>query len=494
MTDIVLVNVPGTLTNKPLMAPALLKASLEKEGFTCKTIDFNARFYSEVNDSALHELEKYFIGPDIDVTDSAHSLAENIISLYATEILQYNPNFVGISVFTYQSRVAAKLLSIELKKHSDSKIILGGQGIIDGGILGKSGFGQTLLESNLIDYYIRSEGESSLVELLKGNTAYPGINSNSFKQIDNLDLLPWANYDDYDFSLYTKKSIPMLSSRGCVRSCSFCDIHSHWKYRYRSGNDVANEMIFQAQKYNIEDFVFGDSLINGNLKEFKKFIEILSTYNKTAEKKLKWSSQFIVRNQQQLNESYWENLAASGAYNLAIGIETGSDKVREHMNKKFTNDDIDYTLGMFEKYGITCVFLIITGYPTETKLDFQETINMFTKYKQYSNTVITSVTPGSGLGILSGTPLFEHAAEENIQLDKIETNWIAWNNLDLTVDEKIHRRQFLVDHLRKLGYNVSITDNAAFTMMLDKKDYYKKRQHIMIKIKKENNNGSRSEI
>lgn len=484
MIDIVIVNVPGTLVNKPLMAPALLKASVEKEGFTCRTIDFNARLYSEFTDSELHELEKYFIGPDIDTTHTAHILAENVISLYANEILQYNPAFVGISVFTYQSRVAAKLLSIKLKKNLGPKIVLGGQGIIDGGILGESGFGQKLLDSNLIDYYIRSEGESSLVELLKGNTTYPGINSNSFKQIDDLDLLPWANYDDYDFNLYTTKAIPMLSSRGCVRSCSFCDIHSHWKYRYRSGEDVANEMIYQSQKYNIENFVFGDSLINGSLKEFKKFVKILSTYNKTAGKKLKWSSQFIIRNHRQLDELYWENLASSGAYNLAIGIETGSDKVREHMNKKFTNSDIDYTLEMFQKYNITCVFLIITGYPTETKLDFQETINMFTKYKKYSNTVITSVTPGSSLGILPGTPLFEHAAEENIQLDKIETNWIAWNNIDLTVDEKIFRRQFLVDHLQKLGYNVSVNDAAAFTMMLDKKDYYKKRQHLMIKVKK----------
>ena len=37
---------------------------------------------------------------------------------------------------------------------------------------------------------------------------------------------------------------------------------------------------------------------------------------------------------------------------MAIGVETGSDSVRMHMNKKFNNADLDYTMSMLEKYNI----------------------------------------------------------------------------------------------------------------------------------------------
>ena len=41
MYDIIIINVPGTVSRLVPAAPAILKASVEKNGFSCKTIDFN---------------------------------------------------------------------------------------------------------------------------------------------------------------------------------------------------------------------------------------------------------------------------------------------------------------------------------------------------------------------------------------------------------------------------------------------------------------------
>jgi len=459
MIDIVIITVPEVVNRLQQAAPALLKASVESHGFTCSTIDYNARFYHEVNDT--NSLETYF---STGLNTEEKERAEQLVESWAKELIKLDPEFVGISVFTYQNRIATELFCRALKRLSNVKIILGGQGLSEGGILGISGFGKLMFEQKLADFWIRSEGEISLVELLKGNYSYPGINSDTFQQIDNLDSLPFPDYSDYQLDLYDVKSVPITGSRGCVRACSFCDIHDHWKYRYRSGRSIAEEIIHQNKKHQITHFNFSDSLINGSLKEFNKFTKIITDHNKTLDNKITWRSQFIVRSKNQVNDEYWENIARSGGGNLAIGVETGSDGVRAHMNKKFSNEDLDYTMSKLQQYNITCIFLMIVGYPTETDKDFQDTLDMFTKYKPYANQIIVDVAIGSTLGILPGTPLHYRADEFNIVLDKYENNWMALDNPDLTLEKRLQRREKLKEHLISLGYKLQ--DNTEHMMKI----------------------------
>jgi radical SAM superfamily enzyme YgiQ (UPF0313 family) len=480
MLDLVIISVPGIMRKLPQAAPALLKASVEAAGFTCKTIDFNARFYQEVTKS--DGLETYFAtGLNIE----EHNRASELVESWTRDILKLNPKFVGISVFTYQNRIATRLFCEQLRKLSNIKIILGGQGLSDGGIQGQTGFGKELHDKKLTDFWIRSEGEISLVELLKGNTDYSGINSNHFVQIDNLDSIPFPNYDDYELDLYEVRALPVTGSRGCVRSCSFCDVHEHWKYRYRSGKNMADELLHLSEKYHVSKFNFSDSLINGNLKEFNKFTKILAEHNKTATNPITWSSQFIVRSDGQVNDEYWQNIADSGGGNLAIGVETGSDQVRLHMNKKFTNQDLDYTMSMLSKFNITCYFLMIVGYPTETDQDFQDTLDMFARYQPYISNIV-EINIGSTLGILPGTPLFNNAEQLNIILDKYENNWIALDNPELTLTKRIERADVLHKHLLKLGYRVPKGSNEHMMQILNNnKEMFDKRLMIkkMIRLK-----------
>jgi len=483
--DIVIISVPGTLSQTIPSAPALLKASVESAGFTCKYIDFNIRLYNEDIEN-IRELEGYFTtGLNITVENQAIQLIET----WAKEIIEINPTYLGISVFTYQNRIATKIYCQYIKKNSNIKIILGGQGLADGGILGKMSYCEELYQQKLIDYWIRSEGEYSLVELLKGNIDYPGINSNEFKQIDNLDLIEYPNYDDYNLSFYSFQALPVTTSRGCIRSCSFCDIHDHWKYRYRRGHKVAEEIIMLSKKYNIKNFIFTDSLVNGNLKEFKKLCEILAEYNTTTKDPINWGGQYIVRAANQLTEKYWEILKKSGASNLAIGVETGSDSVRTHMNKRFTNEDLDYTMSMMEKYNITCIFLMIVGYPTETAEDFQQTKDMFTRYQHLAKDIIIETNIGSTLGILPGTPLYNNALMLNIELDSHENNWVAFDNPTLTLEERINRVNELQNHVNSLGFHTSNNYESIMAQITNNLELLNKRNKLkrMIKIKNLNN-------
>ena len=100
---------------------------------------------------------------------------------------------------------------------------------------------------------------------------------------------------------------------------------------------------------------------------------------------------------------------------------------------------------------------MIIGYPTETEKDFQESIDMFRKYKPYQS-IIDTVHLGSTLGVLPGTPLAEDHVHD-LSLNDGENFWIYEKNKSLTFKERIKRRLIAGEELQKMGYTISKNDN-----------------------------------
>ena len=167
--------------------------------------------------------------------------------------------------------------------------------------------------------------------------------------------------------------VPITGSRGCVRKCTFCDVKHYWpSFRYRSGKEIAEEMAQLFYQHGYKTFGFTDSLINGSLKAFRELCAEL----KGANIPTTWNGQFICRSEKQMPESLWADMAAAGCTDVNIGVESGSEQVRNHMKKKFSNDDMYYTFTMATKFKIQVVFNIIVGYPTETEENFEDTLTL----------------------------------------------------------------------------------------------------------------------
>ena len=413
-TDIVFCTVPYTETTLPLMAPAVLKSIATRAGKKSVTVDLNLELLKHLESvSNRYELLEFFhtgSAPDQVLGEIYH-----IHLQYADLIYSYGPSIVGLSVFTYNCQASTKLLSFILKKiNPDIKIIIGGAGI-GNNLLDKSKFGESLVKQKLIDFYIKGDGENSLYEYLTTQSVDSvGINTDQWTNLSNEDLaqLPIPDYSDYNFDAYDTlenaghRVVPILGSRGCVRNCSFCDIHNHWnKFTWRAGEHVFEEMLELNKKYQSTFFLFQDSLINGNQKEYKKMCLLLQEYNqdKSAEDKFKWGGYFILRPKNQFKEEDWKLTADAGANYLAIGIETLNDKARFHLGKKFTNDDIEFGLEMIQKYNIPVIFLFFTGYITDTEEDIDFVEEWLRSHVKYQN--VMSLNLGTPLGILAGTPL-----------------------------------------------------------------------------------------
>lgn len=457
--DIVFVNVPIIETDLPLQAPAILKATVEKHGFRSHTLDFNIlhRKYEKQDPEKYNLLKNYFITGRIE--KNKFSIVEQFIQ-HCCDILfeKFSPKFVGLSIFTHACQRAGEILAKKIKERNASiKIVIGGSGIRGNGINGTVEWPEKLKRTKVIDHFIVAEGEKSIVALLQNETR-GGLNNTDWVQITDLNNEVHPDYSDYDLAQYPEKRLMITGSRGCVRKCTFCDIHTHWKkFTYRSGESIFNEMMSQIQKHGVTNFQFTDSLLNGSMKAYRDFVTYLADYNDKADKKVQWQSQFIVRGQKQMTNDDWDKTKRSGAKALSLGIESGSEKIRNDMNKGFSQQDLDEFMEMAFKHKVKVRFLMIVGYPTETDKEFRETLDLFEKYKKYKD-VISEVTLGSTLGILPNTHLHDSLNSEYL-MNGGENFWLYDKNPSLDFRERIKRRIILGEHIENLGYSNPSHDN-----------------------------------
>ena len=181
---------------------ALIKGSIVKGGHECKIFDFNIDLdiMYENSKELLTPIENWFMNYNF-YSSKIFTIIEKLIDKWTNEILQYNPTHVGISVFSYNSQRATRMLSTVLKaKNPNIKIFIGGAGLNT-----DDKFPTHCLNERIIDCWIRGEGEKSVLEYLNDNTNYPGINGKPFIQIDNLEDLPFPDYSDYELKTYTNK-------------------------------------------------------------------------------------------------------------------------------------------------------------------------------------------------------------------------------------------------------------------------------------------------
>lgn len=500
MIDMLVVSLPVLDLQYPPSSPAIIKACVKAAGYSAATADLNMLLLDIcLSEEQFYSVQYVFenIGcttngskDPVDVFFDAHcDIVKKWVDQSIEIILKNSPRWLGISVFSYKSHKACLLLCTELRRREiPIKIVLGGRGassyalgpdhsqfkqkIINYfGPYPNKNFGETLLHYKLADRVIHGDGENAVVELLEqdNTTVVNGL-------IEDIDLerIPFMDFADYNLDKYryvNEITLPITGSKGCVRQCTFCDIPVLWpRFKYRSGEHVAKEMIYLYQQHGVKKFYMTDSLVNGSLKAFKEFISILAKHNKThPENAIKWVGQYITRSQSNsLDDDYYDLLKVSGGEGLTIGVESGSDSVRSHMRKQFTTADIDHELEQFSRRGIVCVLLFFSCYPTETWEDFVDTVKMFIRYQKYcANGTVYKLTLGTPYTHHSQTPLWN--MQESIGLHSQQGSDILWllsSNPELTYYERIRRRLILQEVATALGLPMS-RNTAELNQMID---------------------------
>jgi hypothetical protein len=452
--DILFCSAPGTFSQRPTLAPAILKSCVSAAGFHSSAIDLNIEVCNLIAQNPRKQLIENFFKSQKIHESIVDDLSE-LLDFCVNRIVEFNPRTVSLSLLTQDSQFFVIWLGYHLKNlHPNIKILIGGSGIKNFIAESQINFAELLKIRGYIDDYINGDGEVSIVEYLKNNRVYPGINSGTWTPIADLNSLPWPDFSDYNFSDYGEPGIPICDSRGCVRTCEFCDVIEHWKkYQYRTADNIFAEMQHQIQQHNITRFFFYNSLTNGNMKEFQKLLDLICDYNETnPTKQISWDGYFIVRNKKQHPEEFWEKIKKSNGY-LQLGIESVIEKVRVDLGKNFTNEDIDYHLDMAKKYSVPLLLLLIVGYPTETRKDFEFTKQWFRDRKQYAGNPIRQVV-FSLSAILPNTKLERKQTEYGIVRGEIPTVWMTPFN-EISTQDRLDYFDDLSELLQDLNMQVN---------------------------------------
>jgi hypothetical protein len=417
---VVIAAVPFIDSHRALSAPAVLKASLKEHGIDSVALDLNADIVTKLHRHPDRQLFLDFFYKQKIHQEVSDEIAR-MIDHCADQILYHNPTIVALSLFAGDCRVFCFWLSAAIRqRNKDVRIIIGGPGLLtlNNGIFN---FAETLKRLKLIDDYITGDGEVSIVKYVQGELDYPGINSTTWKAIDNISLMPIPDFSDYRFHLYNEPAMPIIDSRGCVQNCEFCDVIEQWtKFQYKTADKIFSEMMEHIERYKIYRFELRSSVSNGNLREFKKLVKMIAEYNrgKFESEQINWEGSFIIRPASQHTEELWQDLKDSNAF-LFMGVESIVEKVRIDLGKNFKNEDLDYHLAMTQKYQIPVNLLLIAGYPTETDEDYEFSKQWFRDRKHFSKNTVhlvqltsTAILPGTQLDRTMSKEEFYHPAAQ----------------------------------------------------------------------------------
>ena len=184
--------------------------SEKKENGNC-IIKYPKKIYCEYDNhdkKIIADLENYFtVNTTLD-TDT-QILVNQYYELVIKELVELNPKWIGFSVFTFQCQRACTEILQRLRSRYKGRIMIGGAGISTRGIASSNAdYANKLMEEGLIDAYIKGDGDIALIELMKNNFDYAGINGNPYAGVPDLNVIPkpdWSDVIDLPYRYHNRK-------------------------------------------------------------------------------------------------------------------------------------------------------------------------------------------------------------------------------------------------------------------------------------------------
>jgi anaerobic magnesium-protoporphyrin IX monomethyl ester cyclase len=309
-------------------------------------------------------------------------------------------------------------------------------------------FPQETLDNESVDAVVLGEPEFTLSEFLE-RKQFSDVEGIWYKQdskiiknpmrkpIDNLnslpfpawDLLPYNSYDGgSDLMRNLKPFVTVQTSRGCPHGCKYCPypIAQGRKYRYRSPENVVDELDWLISKLKIKSILFRDPEFALRKDNVKGICDgIIKRRLKVA-----WRCETRIEN---LDEELINTMAEAGCIGINMGIESSDTTVLHNVGRKAVPfDQAKKIIGFCKMKKIDTFCFFILGLPGETKKSAYSTIEYATRLDAMF-TQFTVATP------FFGTSLRRWAEEnnfiENNALSKITGYDAAMRNEYMTIKE-----------------------------------------------------------
>ncbi|MCF8095514.1 MAG: B12-binding domain-containing radical SAM protein [Desulfobacteraceae bacterium] len=358
------------------------------------------------------------------------------------QILSRNPDLVGFSATTagfldgYDMAVQIKAFMPEILT-------------VFGGVHVSAVGGRLLDDFECIDYLCMGEGEQTLAELADG-AAVPEIAGLAWRDPDgktvsnpdrshlpNLDSLPFPAYEKlagfpkkYNLPLFSYIQTPgatMVTSRGCLYRCSYCD-RSVFKngYRYNSAEYVYEHMRYLRNRFGVRHINIYDDLFTTHRKRITELCELL------VSRPLGIHFNCAVR-VGYADDELLQMLKAAGCLMVSLGIETGDPELMAAHKPGVYIEDVKDTVRRIQATGLRAKGLFMMGLPGESRESIKKTSD-FVLSLDLDDMNMAKFTP------FPGAPIWPTISGQG----EMEEDWRKMNCLNFVfVPKQIDSRQTL---------------------------------------------------
>jgi tRNA-2-methylthio-N6-dimethylallyladenosine synthase len=282
--------------------------------------------------------------------------------------------------------------------------------------------------------------------ILNLESSFKPINSTEFDVIQKFDIIKRIKNSD------SKVSSFLTIQEGCDKFCKFCVVP------YTRGAEFSRSIkeLVEEAKQLVDNGLKEITLLGQNVNAFnyegKKLSDLIFEISKINEiKRIRYTTSHPRDFTNDLIQAHkdFEKLMPL----IHLPVQSGSNKVLENMNRKHT---IEEYLEIIEKLknsrsNIELSSDFIIGYPGETQIDFERTVELMKKVKFINSySFVFSARPG--------TPAFYYKRiKENVAKERL----ITFQNISKTIKTE-YRRKLLTKTLPVLFENRTKDANKYF--------------------------------
>ncbi len=365
---------------------------------------------------------------------------------WAREILAGNPDFVGFSTLTANFLDAYDVCRRVKELRDSIQTVFGGVHV-------SWGKEKILQQFPAIDFIVAGEGEYAFLDLVedKDKAHIPGLYFRNGSDILHgpeqdksvlctMDDLPFPAYDlldgfpkQYAMPLFSYPHHPgasIISSRGCIYHCSFCDRSVfHTSFRWNSP-EYTFELISRLNKdFGVKHILFYDDLFTLNRRRVSQLCNLL----RNGRRRITFNC--IVRIGH-IDDELVRELKSAGCWMVNVGIESGDQKMLDTFKEGLTLQEIRRDVEKLHLSGLWVKGLFMMGFPGETEQSIQKTLD-FACSLPLKDANITAFTP------FPGAPVYKGIEEEGA----FDTDRHNWSNMDCVnfvfVPKEIQSREIL---------------------------------------------------
>jgi len=311
---------------------------------------------------------------------------------------------------------------------------------------GPSPIPEYILRITKADIIAIGEAEDTFSELIKAGmdrSKLPDIAGIAFWDTDgitinkrrapikDLDSIPFPARHLFPMEEYTSRPSPvgkepnekvghMILSRGCVGRCNFC-YRMEKGFRYRSIENILDEIIALRDDYNVSYLIFNDELALYPQKRIFEFKDALDKNDIQIKFQASTRAELFNENGREIASV----LKEMGCCYLGIGFESANQDVLNTMGKRTTVAQNHRAAECVTNAKIPLGLFFIWGNIGDNEQTLKEDVEFIKQYNTYND--VRTIRPPTPY---PGAPLYEYAIEKKL-LTGVEDFFSRYTNGDL---------------------------------------------------------------